>query len=249
MKQLMQIAELAKLAKIDPAKTSVIILAAGHGTRMRPLTDKIPKPLLKVGEHSLIEHHIHKLSAQGFKHIVINTAYLGDKIQQQLGNGERYGIEIRYSDESSTGALETAGGIKKSLPLIDSDPFLVVNADIYSDFDFSSMLEIEAAKLGCLVLIPNPDHNPDGDFIVNDANTNRRHTADSNATMTFSGIALYRKKIFSALPQGKLALGPILKQMISDDRLVALPYYGGWTDVGTPERLKQLNATTLTKSD
>lgn len=237
----MPITELSNQEKIDPAKTSVIILAAGHGTRMRPLTDNLPKPLLKVGEHSLIEHHIHKLSAQGFKHIVINTAYLGNKIQQQLGNGERYGIDIRYSDETSTGALETAGGIKKSLPLIDSDPFLVVNADIYSDFDFSSMVNVDINKLGCLVLVPNPIHNPAGDFTIKGDNSN----AENNDSMTFSGIALYRKKIFSDLPQGKLALGPILKTMTSDDKLTALQYYGCWTDVGTPERLKQLNGTLI----
>ena len=248
MKEAITIAKSAEQRKIDPSKTSVILLAAGHGTRMRPLTDKLPKPLLKVGDRSLIEHHIDKLSALGFKQIVINTAYLGEKIQQQLGNGERYGLTIRYSDESNTGALETAGGIKNSLPLIDSDPFLVVNADIYSDFDFSSLFEIKSDSLGCIVLVPNPPHNPTGDFIINgqsikDQSINHQGEPEGNSTMTFSGIALYRKAMFSALPQGKLALGPILKRMIGSDKLVALPYYGRWVDVGTPERLSELNSS------
>jgi MurNAc alpha-1-phosphate uridylyltransferase len=263
MKEAITIAKSAEQQKIDPSKTSVILLAAGHGTRMRPLTDKLPKPLLKVGDRSLIEHHIAKLSALGFKQIVINTAYLGEKIQQQLGNGERYGLTIRYSDESNTGALETAGGIKNSLPLIDSDPFLVVNADIYSDFDFSSLFEIKSDSLGCLVLVPNPHHNTAGDFIINgqsikdpstkdpstkdpsteDPSINHQGEPEGNSTMTFSGIALYRKAMFSALPQGKLALGPILKRMIGSDKLVAVPYYGRWVDVGTPERLSELNSS------
>ncbi|MFT6034297.1 MAG: MurNAc alpha-1-phosphate uridylyltransferase [Arenicella sp.] len=234
MKQQITIGKPHVGVKIDPQKTSVLILAAGHGTRMRPLTDNTPKPLLKVGKHSLIEQHIYKLSAFGFKHIVINTAYLGHKIQQRLGNGKRYAVTISYSDESATGALETAGGIKQSLPLINSDPFLVINADIYTDFDFSSMLEITSDKLGCLLLVPNPSHNPDGDFNVD---------KPIESTMTFSGIALYRKKIFNLLPEGKLALGPILKRMVDDDMLVARPYYGSWTDVGTPERLRELNST------
>ncbi|MBL4674300.1 MAG: nucleotidyltransferase family protein [Arenicella sp.] len=249
MKQSMTIAKSAERLKIDPSKTSVVLLAAGHGTRMRPLTDKLPKPLLKVGDHSLIEHHINRLSALGFKQIVINTAYLGEKIQQQLGNGERYGVDIHYSDESSTGALETAGGIKKSLPLIDSDPFLVVNADIYSDFDFSSLFKIEPDALGCLVLVPNPPHNLAGDFIINNPGMKHQGGSVSNSTMTFSGIALYRKIMFSVLPQGKLALGPILKRIIGNDKLVAMPYYGRWVDVGTPERLSELNSSLVSQID
>jgi MurNAc alpha-1-phosphate uridylyltransferase len=243
MKQTIAINQSIEQLKIDPKITSVLILAAGHGTRMRPLTDNMPKPLLKVGQYSLIEQHIYRLSALGFKQIVINTAYLGHKIQQQLGNGEGYGVEISYSDESATGALETAGGIKKSLPLINSDPFLVINADIYSDFDFSSIIEIAPSKLGCLVLVPNPTHNIDGDFTLNS-----ELEADHSSTMTFSGIALYRKQIFNLLPEGKLALGPILKQMIADNTLVALPYHGSWTDVGTPERWAELNASILRRS-
>lgn len=240
----------------EASKISAILLAAGHGKRMRPLTNTTPKPLLKVGDQALIEHHINRLSNLGFKHIVINTAYLGEKIRQYLGNGERYGVEIDYSDESSTGALETAGGIKKSLEQVKSDPFLVINADIYTDFNFASLLEVnflaldsidadlgatdvEPRKLGCLVLVENPEHNQSGDFNVN---ADYQFDSRSHTTMTFSGIALYRKNMFADMPEGKLALGPVFKKMICDKALCALPYFGAWTDVGTPERLAQLNA-------
>jgi MurNAc alpha-1-phosphate uridylyltransferase len=218
--------------------TSVMLLAAGHGSRMRPLTDTTPKPLLKIGEHALIEHHIIKLNLLGFKHLVINTAYLGHQIQQALGNGERYGVEIKYSDESSTGALETAGGIKKSLTLIDSDPFLVINADIYTEFDFSSLLEPPLASAGRLVMVPNPQHNISGDFGID---TDGRFDPESKETMTYSGIALYRKQMFAELPEGKIALGPIIKQRIQQEQLEAWPFHGRWTDVGTPQRLAHLN--------
>jgi len=235
-----------------PSHTSVILLAAGHGTRMRPLTDSTPKPLLKVNGKALIEHHIDKLGTLGFEHIVINTAYLGHQIQQQLGDGSAYGVRIDYSDESNTGALETAGGIKKSLNLIQSDPFIAVNADIYTDFNFSLLLEAELTTQGGVVLVPNPEHNQSGDFGIRDDNRinhpgNCRFNkqlefdADSITTMTFSGIALYQKQMFDDLPEGKLALGPILKQMIADKQLTPLGYYGDWTDVGTPKRLQQLN--------
>jgi len=230
-------------ATISPDETSVILLAAGHGTRMRPLTNITPKPLLKVGKLSLIEHHITKLRAAGFKNIVINTAYLGDKIQQKLGSGEDYGIEISYSDESDTGPLETAGGIKKSLELLHSDPFLVINADIFTDFDFTSLAELDATKQGCLVLVPNPDHNPSGDFGIDDDGL---LDMQSTSTMTFSGIAMYRKQMFVEMPNGKLALGPIIKRMSQQNKLAASVFYGAWTDVGTPERLAQLNSSVKT---
>ena len=233
---------------LEASKVSVILLAAGHGKRMSPLTNTVPKPLLKVGDHALIEHHLYKLGSLGFKNIIINTAYLGEKIQQHLGNGERYGVDIKYSDESTTGALETAGGIKKSLSLINSDPFMVINADVYTDFNFASLLdtnlvelataEKEPRKLGCLVLVENPKHNTLGDFKVDGAGQFDSQSTDS---MTFSGIAVYRKKMFNDLPAGKLALGPIFKQLISQDKLCAMPFYGAWTDVGTPARLALLN--------
>ena len=220
------------------AEVSVIILAAGHGTRMKPLTDDTPKPLLKVGNHSLIEHHLIKLKSSGFQNIIINTAYLGHKIQAHLGNGKDYGLKISYSDESETGALETAGGIKKSLNLINREVFLVINAVVYTDFNFSSLLELNTPKQGRLVLVPNPPHNSSGDFGVN---CDLALDMTSSTTMTFSGISLYRKDMFDLIPEGKLALGPILKTLANQNQLDALIYDGNWTDVGTPERLAKLN--------
>ncbi len=216
-----------------------MLLAAGHGKRMRPLTDNLPKPLLKVGDYALIEHHIKKLAKSGFRHIVINTAYLGEQIQLHLGNGQHYGLNIDYSDESETGALETAGGIKKSLTLLRNEYFIAINADIYTDFDFTRLLEIQLSRLGCLVMVSNPEHNQSGDFKIN---KDGQFDPEAKSTMTYSGIALYRKKMFSKLPEGRLALGPIFKQMIDQNQLSALIYHGAWTDVGTPERLAELNA-------
>jgi len=174
---------------MKPEEISVVILAAGHGTRMRPLTDNTPKPLLKVRGLSLIEHHLKNLTNEGFREVVINIAYLGDKIVQQLGDGGQFNLNIRYSDESQTGALETAGGLRQALPLIASDPFLVVNADIFTDFSFASALA-PLAHNGRLIVVENPPQNPDGDFSI----------LDSDQTKTFSGIALYNKSIFRNLP-------------------------------------------------
>jgi MurNAc alpha-1-phosphate uridylyltransferase len=213
-----------------PENTTVILLAAGHGNRMRPLTEHTPKPLLKVRNISLIEHHLIKLADLGFKNIVINTAYLGFKIQEQLGSGKKFGLRIEYSDESDTGALETAGGIKKALPLISSDVFLSINADIWTDFDFTLMLT-PLSKTGRIALVPNPSHNPDGDFLLE----------GSNKSLTFSGIAVYRKNLFEELPKGKQALGPILKKMVIENELDTMLLNAKWTDVGTPERLEKLN--------
>lgn len=227
---------------LNPSSTCVVLLAAGHGKRMRPLTDTLPKPLLKVGSRALIEHHIDRLQSLGFRELIINTAYLGEKIKQHLGTGRRYGVNIKFSDESETGALETAGGIKKSLPLISSEWFLVVNSDIYTDFDFTSLLGLHSPQQGCLVMVRNPNHNPCGDFTLNDQG---QFDLNGSATMTFAGIGLYRKEMFSELPEGKLALGPILREKIQNLEVDAVPYFGEWTDVGTPERLAELNQRVL----
>lgn len=212
-----------------PENTTVVLLAAGHGKRMRPLTNHTPKPLLKVGNATLIEHHLIKLADLGFKNMVINTAYLGHKIQAHLGSGEQFGMRIAYSDESDTGALETAGGLKKALPLIQSDEFLSINADVWTDFNFTQMLA-PLSKNGRIALVPNPPHNPDGDFLLE----------GSNQSLTYSGIALYRKKLFAEVPEGKQALGPILKKMVADNELETIALNAQWTDVGTPERLQKL---------
>lgn len=208
---------------------------------MRPLTNNTPKPLLKIGEHALIEHHLYRLAEQGFKHIVINTAYLGTQIHRALGDGQRYGLEIQYSDESDTGALETAGGIKKSLKLLRGESFISINADIYTDFDFASLVNLETQNLGYLVLVENPEHNPMGDFGLDKKGSFADDLSSTEKRMTYSGIANYQKELFRQLPEGKLALGPILKTLIQQKRLSALLFKGSWTDVGTPGRLAQLN--------
>ena len=213
-----------------PENTTVVLLAAGHGKRMRPLTDNTPKSLLKIGKFALIEHHLIALSNLGFKSIVINTAYLGHKIQSYLGSGKQFDLEIEYSDESETGALETAGGLKKALPLIKSDTFLSINADVWTDFDFTNILN-PLQKNGRIALVPNPGHNPNGDFLLD----------GTSQSLTYSGIALYRKSIFSNLPDGKQALGPILKSMVAKNELETIDLNAHWVDVGTPQRLERLN--------
>lgn len=225
-----------------PHNTSVVLLAAGHGTRMLPLTQHTPKPLLKVGTRTLIEHHLTALRDQGFSKVIINTAYLGSLIEETLGDGERYDMSIIYSDESDTGALETAGGLKRALPLIGSDPFIVINADIWTDFDFTALLT-PLQHSARLVMVPNPLHNTEGDFVLGPTGQLREKIdAEQEQTATFSGIALYRKQIFVDLPTGKHALAPVFRHLIRTEQIEAMKYDGDWVDVGTPRRLKELDA-------
>jgi len=220
-------------------QTTVVLLAAGHGKRMRPLTNTVPKPLLKVGDHALIEHHLYRLAEYGFKNIVINLAYLGEQIRDQLLDGRKYGLNIRYSDEAQTGALETAGGLKKALPLIQSDPFLVVNSDIWTDFNFTKLL-MPLKGVGRLVLVDNPPHNPNGDFGIDETNW---LNLESAGKLTFSGVALYKKSIFTSLGSGKCALAPVLHALITRQNLEGVEHKGVWVDVGSPERLTELNTS------
>jgi N-acetyl-alpha-D-muramate 1-phosphate uridylyltransferase len=214
-----------------------MILAAGRGERMRPLTDHTPKPLLQVGGKPLIVWHIEKLVRAGVRAIVINHAWLGDRIEAALGDGHRFGAHIRYSAEAS--ALETAGGIARALPLLDSDPFLVVNGDIHTEFDFATLAAHPLADaLAHLVLIDNPAHHPDGDFVlaggrVRDAGPQR---------LTYSGIGLYRAALFAGIAPGRAQLAPLLREAMRADRVTGEHYRGRWTDVGTVERLTQLDA-------
>lgn len=221
--------------------TSVFILAAGRGERMRPLTDHTPKPLLKVGDHSLIEHHLYRLAKFGFKHVLINHAHLGQQIVDTLGDGGRYNLEIEYSDESKSGALETAGGIIHALDKIRSNEFIVVNGDIWTDFDFSSLLSPLITKAR-LVLVDNPEHHSEGDFHLND------HIVSYNKQkpcLTFSGIALYNKTLFHKLEQGKQALAPLLINAMKQQQIEGIHHQGEWLDIGTPERLSELQKTLL----
>ena len=229
----------------NPANTSVMLLAAGRGERMQELTKNCPKPLLMVGDISLIEHHLTRLATMGFQQIVINLAYLGEQLRDVLGNGERFSLRIVYSDESSTGALETAGGIQQALPLIKSDPFIVINADIWTDFDFTALLLSSAANSeqnsGCLVMVDNPQHNKKGDFYFASNGQLTAASQDSSKRLTFSGISLYRRSLFSSIKAGRSPLAPLLQEHIQRGKICAIYHPGAWTDVGTPERLELLN--------
>jgi len=213
-----------------------MILAAGRGERMRPLTDELPKPLLKVDGKALIIWHVEKLVACGFKDIVINIAHLGFKIPQALGDGSKYGAKILYSDEQDSGALESAGGIKKALALLGDDTFLVVNGDIFCDYDFDENFDLKD-KLAHLILVENPSHNPNGDFGLSD--TLLLNEADKK--YTFSGIGYYNPKIFDTLACGKSGLAPLLRENIKSQTVSGSLYNGDWHDIGTPQRLNEIN--------
>ena len=213
-----------------------MILAAGRGERMRPLTDSTPKPLLIAGGKAIIQHTIEQLVNASFTEIVINTAHLGEKIRQALGNGQQFGASIEYSDEGKTG-LETAGGIIKALPILGDTPFLVVNGDIANEYDFS-ILRNKTCDLAHLVLIPNPQHHPEGDFHLSD---NGLVLTEGLPTLTYSGIGIYNPELFKNTVPGKLKLAPILRQAMSINRVSGEKYSGFWMDIGTPQRLEKLN--------
>ena len=226
----------------DIANTSVMLLAAGLGKRMHPLTLATPKPLLKVGNLSLIEHHIVRLANMGFKHLVINIAYLGEQIRETLGSGEKYHMHISYSDETADGPLETAGGLAKALPQIMSEHFVCINADIFTDYNFTDLINVNLVKQtqGHLVLVKNPTHNPDGDFSIGKNNLLTERLKQQG--FTYSGIAFYHKALFRSVSSDKQGLAPLFHKWLGQKRLSASLYQGQWTDVGTPERLDQLNA-------
>jgi MurNAc alpha-1-phosphate uridylyltransferase len=219
-----------------------MILAAGLGTRMRPLTDVTPKPLLKAGGIPLIVWHIEKLAHQGFTDIVINIAHLGYQIPEALGDGSEWGVNIVYSDEQEEGGLESAGGIVKALPLLaESDPFLVVNGDIFTDYDFQENRHLAEGVLAHLILVPNPEHNPEGDFALEgNLVVDRKH-------YTFSGIGYYSPALFEGLPYGKSALAPLLREAMKEGKVTGELYEGEWRDIGTPERLERLNAELMNR--
>ncbi len=215
----------------------VMILAAGRGERMRPLTDHTPKPLLLVAGKPIIVHTITQLVTAGFTDIIINHAHLGEQIETTLGNGQQFGATIRYSPEGEQG-LETAGGIINALPLLGDDVFLVVNGDIATNFDFSKLKNI-SVDLAHLVLVPNPKHHPKGDFGLDDTGLVNE---DANELLTFSGIGLYSPKLFYNLPTGSRKLGPLLRQAIATQQVSGQRFTGFWMDIGTPERLQELAA-------
>jgi N-acetyl-alpha-D-muramate 1-phosphate uridylyltransferase len=212
-----------------------MILAAGRGERMRPLTDSVPKPLLTVHGEPLIERHVKRLAQGGITRIVINLAWLGGQIRDFLGDGGRYGVAIDYSEEHPQ-ALETAGGIFRALPLLSPGPFAVVNGDIYTDFPFGS-LTIRGGHDAHLVLVPNPPQHAAGDFGL----AQGLALASAQQRYTFAGVAVYRLGFFAGCTDGRFPLKPLLLRSMGAERCSAQLYLGGWHDVGTPERLAALN--------
>jgi len=219
-----------KFPKIKLRKSmKAMILSAGLGKRMRPLTNNTPKPLLRVKNKPLIVWHIERLREAGFLDIVINVAYLGYKIIDYLKDGSRFGVNIEYSDEQMEGGLETAGGIIKALPLL-SDTFLVLNGDIWTDYPFNNNFKLKENTLGHIVLVDNPPHNAKGDFFY----------PPLNKKLTFAGIGYYKKELFENLEYGKRRLAPILFEALDKNRLSLEYFRGDWFDIGTKERLKAL---------
>ncbi|MCG6862329.1 MAG: nucleotidyltransferase family protein [Chromatiaceae bacterium] len=211
-----------------------MILAAGRGERMRPLTDHTPKPLLEAAGKPLIVYHIERLVAAGLRKIVVNYAYLGDRIQAALGNGSRWGAQIRYSPERK--ALETGGGIYKALSLLDPGPFLVVNGDIWTDFDFAR-LHLADGFHAHLVLVDNPLHNPDGDFALESGIL----SAQGFPRYTFSGVGVYHPDLFRNCSPGAFPLSPLLRAAMERALVSGEHHPGRWLDIGTPERLQALD--------
>ena len=210
-----------------------MILAAGRGERMRPLTDTVPKPLLEVQGKPLIVHHLEALTRAGFTGIVVNLSWLGNQIRDFLGDGSEFNLAIEYSDEPE--ALETAGGIQQALPLL-GERFITINADIFTDYDFARLRQSDS--MAHLVLVENPRHNPDGDFSLADSTLGN----GASPRYTFSGIAQFHSSFFEELTPGKQALAPLLRVAASQQQVTAELFRGSWTDIGTLERLQVLNA-------
>jgi len=216
-----------------------MILAAGRGERLRPLTDTVPKPLLEVRGKPLITWHLEALARAGVHNVVINLSWLGEQIRATLGDGSRWGMTIAYSDEGPV-ALETGGGIHHALPLLGSAPFLLVNGDVYTDYDLAR-LWLRSGELAHLVLVGNPSHHPQGDFLLQDGLVSEigepRHT--------YAGIGIYDPELFAGCRPGRFPLLPLLRKAMAERRLGGEIHAGAWTDVGTAARLADLNRGTV----
>ncbi|MCH8543906.1 MAG: nucleotidyltransferase family protein [Alcanivorax sp.] len=224
-----------------------MILAAGLGTRMRPLTDHTPKPLLQVGGRSLIEYHVRALAAAGVRDLVINTAWLGAQLEQALGDGSQFGVRIAWSREGEP--LETAGGIRRALPMLcdgeqDDAPFVVVNGDIWTDFDFARLpgaLLADMKTLAHLVLVDNPPQHEGGDFYLAAGGQVHDNPPAGGQRLTFSGIGVYRPSLFRRLHDGSARLAPLLRDAMAAQAVSGSHHRGRWYDVGTPARLHELD--------
>jgi MurNAc alpha-1-phosphate uridylyltransferase len=215
-----------------------MILAAGRGERMRPLTLSRPKPLLEAGGLPLIVHHLHALAASGLTDVVINVSWLGDQIRAALGDGSAYGVRLQYSEEGPE-PLETGGGIFRALPLLGPSAFVVLNGDVWTDYPCARLrAALQPGDLAHLVLVPNPAHNPGGDFVLDQG----RIVEAGSKRLTFSGLGVYRPELFSGCIDGIFKLAPLLRSALSAGRVSGELHTGTWLDIGTPERLADLDA-------
>ncbi len=217
-----------------------LLLAAGRGERMRPLSDETPKALLNAGGRALIEYHLEALAQARWYDIVINLAHLGGQIRDTLGDGQRYGVRIVYSDEGARG-LETGGGILNALPLLGPEPFLVVNSDIWTDYAFTD-LPTKPSGLAHLVMVTNPTHHPQGDFVLE---RGKLFDKPEDPRLTFSGIGIYRPALFAECSPGAFPLAPLLRRAMAESQVSGEHYRGRWFDVGTPARLAELDRMLL----
>jgi len=214
-----------------------MILAAGRGERMRPLTLVRPKPLLEAGGAPLIVHHLRALASAGFEDVVVNLSWLGDQIRATLGDGSRYGVRLHYSDEGPE-PLETGGGIFRALALLGAGPFLVLNGDVWTDVDWSALRgRLAPGDLAHLVLVPNPTHNRSGDFVLEHG----RIVETAGERTTFSGVGVYRAELFAGCSDGIFKLAPLLRNAARAGRVSGELHTGAWLDIGTPERLAHLD--------
>lgn len=221
----------------DTTVTSAMILAAGRGERMRPVTDRLPKPLVRVGDKPLIQYHVERLATAGIANIVINLAWLGAQIRDLLGDGARFGVHIQYSDEGDA-ALETGGGIHRALPLLGPRPFWVISADIWTTFVFTNTAaRLADMDLAHLVLVPNPDFHPHGDFHLRSG----RVTEVVGERLTYANIALFRPELFAACGPGRYSFVPLLRTAIAQGRVSGESFAGRWHNVGTVAQLQELN--------
>lgn len=215
---------------------TAMILAAGRGERLKPITDNIPKALCPVQGKPLIEHHVIQLAKAGFEKLIINHAYLGGQIRHFLGNGERWGVEICYSPEPP-GGLETGGGIVNALPLLGKDPFIVVNADIFTDYNFLQLTHEPNSDIHLILIAKNPVLKHHGDFGL----TNKNQLTNSNPEYTFAGIACYHPRVFSNCKQGRYSVTPLIRHCAELGKASAELYQGVWFDIGSKERLRAAN--------
>jgi len=212
-----------------------MILAAGRGERLRPITESVPKALVEVRGESVLERHLRAVRAAGVNTVVINLGWLGDKIVERIGSGSRFGLNVIYSPEGDD-VLETGGGIHRALPMLGEDPFLVINADIYTDMPLPTGAP-QDGDFGHLLLVPTPAHKDSGDFALDEG----RVRNEGDLMQTFSGVAVYRPEFFAGCTPGRFPLAPMLRAAAAADRLSGEIYAGLWRDVGTPERLRELN--------